>query len=359
MKHETPAEAGASLRARDGSAPSGDDGSTGSWVFDGYSQHPTPDGYCDRPKQLRNLETNAVLMLACATAIEALCGPCSRRYRRRVRRIAFGGGIKPGRLVVVTLTAPGRQIHTYKGGRKVCPCTKRATDVGVWNGTLTKRANHWLTDLRRMYGLEFQYFKAVEVQERGALHLHLVLRVTAGQDRLPNLTAFRNLAMRHGFGHEVVVDAKSHDMAPEVALAVAWYCSKYVAKAAGERQQVPYVHPKTGERVGRRPSHLVPIERHDGSRGWVDPETGEMVPMGHGARWRTWTSSHHWGRSMRDVKREEYEWRCAREAERLSESEGRRLAGVPLAPQAPLDPESPSYAPQTPLPLYAGNLEPM
>jgi hypothetical protein len=58
-----------------------------------------------------------------------------------------------------------------------------------------------VTDLRREPGVELEYFKATEVQRRGALHLHLPVRFRrpcrVGTRRL------RELAMRWGFGHVI------------------------------------------------------------------------------------------------------------------------------------------------------------
>ena len=322
--HEAPAEAGASLRSGRRVKALEAHSSSG-WRFDGYSPHPIPGGRCERPKLLRNDSTSEVLIVPCGTPREEVCAPCSTRYRRRVQQVAFRGSVLPGRVYLVTLTAPSeRGQHTYRG--MVCPCTPPGgVDLAQWNGRAAERWNRFQWDWKRSAGIDFEYFRAAEAQQRGALHFHVLIRVTKG--RKISKARLRRLAMHHGFGHEVDIQqvGTGEDLESKLAEAprASYYPAKYCTKSASEREAVPYVHPTTGE---------------------VGP-----------GRWRTWTCSRGWGSSLRQVKRDQYEWwRRQREADRLSVSEAGRMA-----PKAPLDPNHPRYAPQAPLPLAAGVLEPM
>ena len=177
------------------------------------------------------------------------------------------------------MTAPTWRPHFLPDGR-ACRCTgagaSRAPsrDLAEWNASAGKRFNRLVMALRRELG-DLAYFKAAEVQRRGALHFHLLIRIRAGQ-RLP-VGVLRSIAIRYGFGHSVDVQA--------IQAGHAAYVAKYASKAAGERDDVPW-------------------------NGWarterVDRTTGE-VRKGHRkvyrASYRTWSASRDWGRLMRDVR---------------------------------------------------------
>jgi len=87
-----------------------------------------------------------------------------------------------------------------------------------------------------------------------------------------------------------------------------------VAKAAGERHGVPFVHRLTGE-------------------------------IGPGM-WRTWVASRRWGASMRSVLQ------AQRLHRRDADPEGRRAAGAGAA--GALDPNCASYAASDVVPTLAG-----
>ena len=305
MTHETPAEAGASLHA-DGTGSARQQGQPSTWVFERRApEHRLPD--CDQPKLFRCRDTNAVELRRCDSTSTRACEPCGVRYRRRVRRVAFEGALLPGRVYLLTLTAPGSAPHRVGRSERGpwCPCTPPGgVDVGRWNGEAAARWNRLQWDVKRLHGLDFEYFRAVEPQERGALHFHVLIRVTRGA--VVSKAQLRRLAIRHGFGHEV--DVQALDDSPDRKARAAGYCAKYVSKSSGDRRAVPFIH------------------RH----------TGEIGP----GRWRTWSSSRSWGSSMGAVRRAQADWwRLRREADGRSASDAGRMA-----PEAPLDPYSPSYA---------------
>lgn len=282
--------------------PGAADGS--SWVFERLApEHRLPD--CEQPKLFRCEVTGAVELRRCDATRVQVCEPCAVRYRRRVRRVAYSGAMLPGRVFMVTLTAPGSERHRV--GRSPqgpwCPCTPAGgVDLARWNGEAAARWNRLQWDIKRVCGVEFEYFRAVEAQERGALHFHVLVRVTAGA--MVPLAKLRRLAIRHGFGHEVDVQELADENGRERA---AGYCAKYVSKASGDREAVPFVHRATGE-------------------------------VGAG-RWRTWTCSRRWGSSMKAIRRAQFEWWLQQQADGRSGSDaGRR------APEAPLDPSTTDYA---------------
>lgn len=247
------------------------------WYFDRPApEHRHPD--CERPLLFRELCSGRVELRRCNASNVKACEPCGVRYRRRVRRIVTEGALLPGRVYLLTLTAPGSERHRIGRNGPWCECTPEGgVDLAVWNGRGTTRWNHLLTDLRRTHHLTVSYFRAVELQRRGAIHYHVVIRVTAGRP-LP-LRTMRRLAIHHGFGHEVKLDPLRDG--PALARA-AGYVAKYVSKSAGERGRAPYCHPVTGE-------------------------------IGAG-RWRTWSSSRCWGSSMKELRAAQLAWVLAQRA---------------------------------------------
>jgi len=117
---------------------------------------------------------------------------------------------------------------------------------------------------------DLEFLRAVEVQKRGALHLHVIVYSPIPLDR----AALRRLAIGYGFGHEldlaaIVPGSRKH----------AYYVSKYVTKACDSRDEVPW-----------RADVL------------VNPGTGEVQRLLTVASYRTWSSSQGWGLTMKDVR---------------------------------------------------------
>lgn len=180
----------------------------------------------------------------------------------------------PGRVYVLTLTAPGAHRHKYRG--QWCPCTPEGgVNLARWNGEAANRWNKFITDVRRSLG-PVEYFAAKEVQKRGALHFHVPLRFD--RPTRVRLSKLRALAIRHGFGHELVLDELSEhlDRGRGSADSSSWYVAKYVTKASGDREEVPFANRLTGE-------------------------------IGPG-RWRLWTASRGWGLSMKRLRAIQAAW---------------------------------------------------
>jgi hypothetical protein len=223
---------------------------------------------CDQPLRV-DLSCGAIEYWACSNHRESKCVPCSWKYRRRLARIAAVGCERSaGYLYMLTLTAPGQDEHFMPSG-DACKCTPAGgVDLSEWNPSASARWNRMRTELRRKHPA-LQYLRAVEVQKRGALHLHILVWAPA----LLDVAALRRDAIRYGFGHSV-------DLAPIVAGSRrhAYYVSKYVTKACDSRDDVPW--------------------RAD----VVDHETGEIRRMRSGATYRTWSASQDWGLTMKEVR---------------------------------------------------------
>jgi hypothetical protein len=260
----------------------------------GYLSGPRPLGMdCERPVRWGVSDVGEpyrVEIFRCGDKREKRCRPCSARYRRRVQSVASEGMFNPqGNLGQLTLTAPSQLgQHCMRPGCSAtscghvkCLCTPpEGVDLSEWNGTCGKRWSHLLRLLTHYYGVRPSYFRAVEVQDgkrtalgvgRGALHLHVVVRF----DHAVSLKTLRALAMRAGFGHEI--DWQPIDPGSAHATKVAWYVSKYVTKATGAREDVPW------------------------SVATTDPETAE-VTVSHHATYRTWSQSVTWGRTMAEIR---------------------------------------------------------
>lgn len=255
---------------------------------------------CDRPNVMQCV-CGASYVARCGHSSRTRCSPCSKTYGHRVSHVASSGFSRPGDGYFLTLTAPGNRAHTYRGQR--CPCTpEEGVELATWNGECATRWNHFITDVRRSIG-PCEYFAAKEVQERGALHVHALLRFE--RPTMVRASKLRALAIRHGFGH--VMDLQHQD--PEQAERTARYLSKYVTKSSTERERAPFVHRLTGE---------------------VGP-----------GRWRTWTGSRSWGLSMACVRAAQRAWIL----ELLSTVGDRAAEPTGAGAEGALDPRTVSYAP--------------
>ncbi len=176
---------------------------------------------------------------------------------------------------MLTVTPPGRETHFLRNGDR-CPCTPEGgINVAEFNTHAGVYFNRLMQELRRRYG-DIQYARAAEVQKRGTLHFHVLMRVPrlalilGDFDARDPFCALRRLVEHHGFGHEV-------DLAPAPTNTV-WYCAKYVSKSCDDREQLP----------------------------WLDTETGEV--QSRNGRYRPWTASRRWGATMASIRAAQAEW---------------------------------------------------
>lgn len=277
----------------------------------GYLRGPRPPGMdCESPLRVVCRACDHHAAWSCQGHRESKCRPCAARYRRRVRAVAHSGmGREAGYLYLLTLTAPGDRAHSYgRGpGRQLCRCTPAGgVDLGEWNATHSRRWNHFRTRVKAKYeGLQF--FRGVEVQQRGALHDHAMVWSPVPLD--PRW--LREVAMDAGFGHEL-------DLAPCVpgSKRAAYYVSKYVTKATDARESVPW------------------------ATDYVDVETGEMSRGDGPGRYRTWSMSREWGATMADVRARAAAyaaWKREQAAEAAGETAALETLAAVLGPCATVD----------------------
>jgi hypothetical protein len=250
---------------------------------------------CESPYWLRCSGCCERRLVRCGRPSMRACGPCGLRNKARVHRVA-SSGLHVGRAgLFVTVTAPSWVVHFLPNG-DACRCTGgKCPDLASWNAGAGARFNRLMQDLRRLLGEDVQYFKAAEVQRRGALHFHVLLRGVG--PLVVGKATLRALALKHGFGHEVDVQP----VEPRH-----WgYVAKYASKAAGDRSDVPW----RGKRwVG---GHR--FEEH------VNSYTGEVLTVRVGsaerrqvdsyrATYRTWSASRDWGDTMSYVRAAQGHW---------------------------------------------------
>jgi hypothetical protein len=248
---------------------------------------------CTRPLRLACDGCGLLSVVLCRSSRSVNCPSCAADYRRRVTRVAGSGVVVSTSGLFVTLTAPGARAHSYGSG-ELCPCTPPGgVDLAAWNASAGDRWHRFVGDLRRLLGTDvasldsrkraytrrrpanLQYFKAAEVQTRGALHFHaLIRRPGDGRKLFVSKGKLRALAIRHGFGHAVDVQA--------LQTGHARYVAKYVSKACDDRKLVPW----------RRERRATPAD-------------GRAVTV-HRPTFRAWSASRAWGCTMGSVERDQH-----------------------------------------------------
>jgi hypothetical protein len=273
-----------------------------------FKRRAEPQPNCECPIVLEHTGSRRERVQRCRSTDETVCPQCGRSYRIRVYLVAETGRMRfPGATVLLlTLTAPsekGRHCQKHKGcagyGERCEPCPCSPDDgvhLGEWNGSASANWNRFIEDFRRLVGVDVQYFRAAEVQKRGALHFHVLIRLPKSCGINVSLPRLRQLAIHHGFGHSVDLQAVHSERA-------ASYVAKYASKSCATRKEMPWVHRRTGE-------------VSDGYR-----------------RYRVWTSSRQWGCTMADVRAAQAAWW----------REGDRKEPAEPATAGPLDPRSQSY----------------
>lgn len=233
-------------------------------------------------------------------------------YRRTVARLARSGIGVPTGVVFLTLTAPGEEDHYLPSGDR-CRCSDNAGPIGEWNAQAGQRWSWLMTYVRRHIDAEAEYFKATEVQARGALHFHVIMRLSAaGLRRLRAMwrprdpdCPLRQLVVSRGFGHAIdlqVLDSSSTKLAR-----LTNYVSKYVSKAVDARHEVPWTPDPDQPRASCR------------------------------ARYRTWTASRGYGSTMAELRRAQVAF--MRSTGSTPSPAWRESRGVAL----PLDPNTDRY----------------
>jgi len=236
---------------------------------------------CPFPVRLYHSESAKRLVLPCRRRVCPVCGP--GYWRPRVLAGLHSGlGSDGAEYLAVLLTAPG--------------------DVTAedFNPTVSRRWNHFVTLLRRAYpGYVLDYWRVAELQARGHVHFHFVLR---GLSFLP-VHVVRQLALRAGFGPWVGI-RRPRDY-PGGVRSIGAYFGKYLLKAYDRRSAgvAKLVTFSQGWRVGwedrRRPSDGKWLYAGPVGAPWRFLGVDAVAPpfVAPGPLWRRW-----WRRSWQRVR---------------------------------------------------------
>lgn len=239
---------------------------------------------CDRPVRFVCECCGHSEQWTCNCSDARKCLQCSDRNRRRFMRVIEQGlSSGSGYAYFLTVTAPGEAPHRQWVQGKVrhrpeCSCWDHGMTLGAWNAQEAACWNRLRTSLARLVD-GFAYAGAVEKQERGALHRHVVIRTD--EPLLPGQV--QALAMAAGYGCVFDLDACHSDR--DLARYVTKKLASYVTKS-GDRHEVPW------ERVGCN---------HWECRERADRDSGEIPPC-EIATYRLRSQSQSWGVSMKDLR---------------------------------------------------------
>lgn len=250
------------------------------WLFAGYGG-PIND-YCWMPAKMVNpAEPEAWYWARCGSARKSRCEPCAKIKRGDIASVGRSGWVdRPtDRGYFVTLTAPGADQLPWDtdqclhGAGVACSgsigCKSDALALSMWHAGIGQRWSWFMTEVRRLLGVDVQFFKTWEVQRRGALHLHSMMRADGVVTDRRMRAAIKLAARRWGFGKQV--DIQVVDLADGLATArTAGYCAKYASKSADD---------------------LLDVTR-------LNFTTGEVRPVGL----RSWSASRRWGETMAAIK---------------------------------------------------------
>lgn len=248
-------------------------------------------GWCERPSRLVCVDCRAWHLKRCGSARASRCEHCAEEHRRDVSAIGRSGWTdRPSdRGYWVTLTAPGfdwdtSQCHHSAGVEcsGTIGCVSDPQQLALWHHRLGQRWSWFVRELRRVLGVDVEFFKTYELQKRGALHVHCMLRVGPGVTDRRVKAAVRMVSrlghVNFGTQHKVeVIDLSRSDLSSDQQTArTAGYCAKYATKSADA---------------------LPDVQRLDGV-------TGEL----HSGGFRAWSASRAWGVTMRQCKERRRAW---------------------------------------------------
>lgn len=256
------------------------------WCDHSWSYHETssvPLGDCERPTVLACDRCSTAMRVRCRATREDRCKGCGVRHRRDVARVFRSGfsGDRPEGFFFVTLTAGG-EADGLVWDRERCGhepsecsgdkgCKVQSVPMAEWNSTAPQRWSWFVTELRRSLKRDVQFCGSWEVQQRGALHRHVLIWCPSVTERRFR-ACVRMGAYRYGFGRQFDVQPMSGANARDVARR-AGYCASYCTKG-GDRAES------------------------------IDFATGEIKPGGY----RPWSASRRWGQTMKAIREEQRAW---------------------------------------------------
>lgn len=261
------------------------------WRFAGYGSGSNDGKSCARPVQMVNVETGEHYSGRCEATRRSRCEFCAELHRGDVARIGRSGWVdRPtDRGYLLTLTAPGADVLGWD--REFCGhsegecsgklgCRVSPVDAAAWHADVAQRWSWFMTEVRRLLpdGCRVEFLKTWELQARGVLHAHSMMRVEGPVSDRRVRAVFRLARQRWGFGPQMRCDQVDLSDPASTARA-AGYVAKYVTKGSDD---------------------LPTVAR-------LDRCTGEMRPGGL----RAWSASRRWGDTMAGVRQ------CRREFAQL------------------------------------------
>ena len=201
-------------------------------------------GACERPKRIVCKLCSLTYGKRCKTGSAAKCATCARIHSGDIRAIGRSGWTdRPvDRAFMLTLTAPGADLLPWDKsqcrhsigvpceGSLGCKCEAEA--LAEWHGTLPRRWSDFMTYLRRELGIDVQYLKTYEPQQRDALHVHAMVRVNGVCTDRRLRAAVRLCAHRWEFGRKFDLSfADVREGLSDSTPRAAGYVAKYVAKS--------------------------------------------------------------------------------------------------------------------------------
>lgn len=162
---------------------------------------------CPVPIRLYDTERMRRLVLPCGARTCSWCGP--NIWRRRVLAGLHAGlrSAPPDRYLAVLLTAPGD------------------ADAVEFNASASAKWHRFVEYLRRKHpGKQIEFWRVAELQERGHVHFHVVLRGL----RHVRIAVLRECAVSAGFGSWVGVRSPKRYKGGTRSLG--WYFGKYLLK---------------------------------------------------------------------------------------------------------------------------------
>lgn len=138
---------------------------------------------CSRPQLRMCSVCSKIIDVRCKATRVEVCGYCAKIWLSQRKQQITEPLLRHKEHVEMTLTADG--VKKYPWDTQYCThsqnvrcsgpigCRVSDEDASEWNGSLSRRFNDFMTNLRRQYPyLDFQYFKVRETK-RELNHIHL------------------------------------------------------------------------------------------------------------------------------------------------------------------------------------------
>jgi hypothetical protein len=195
----------------------------------------------------------------CGHARPSRCAHCAEVKRGDIAAVGRSGWAVVGtRGVWLTLTAPGVDVLPFDlpscshTADVKCSgdlgCVADPVELAKWHNDIGQKWTHFVTELRRSLpvGVTVEFFKTYEEQKRGALHIHVMMRVEGCVTHRQFIRCAGKARRLNGFGPQMKCEAIELDDVRQAARK-AGYCAKYASKNADALPSVTRLDVRTGE----------------------------------------------------------------------------------------------------------------